>query len=157
MLRTVSLPKELTRGNLHLCSMPGRFEALNVFLKEIVDAGVDHVVCLVSDEEVTQKSPDYLAAIRRDEIPAKLWRFEIRDYGLPTNPDELDQLLDLIRTRLDDGESVAIHCAAGHGRTGMVSIRLLTRMGLPLAQATDIIKRAGSGPDTQSQRDFLQP
>jgi len=155
MLRTVSLPKEPARGNLYLCSMPGRFEALEVFFQEITEAGVGHVVCLVSDEEIARKSPDYLAAIQRDEVPAKLWRYDISDYGLPETPDALIQALDLIRSRLDVGESVVIHCAAGHGRTGLAAILLLTRMGMPLDQAIESIKLAGSAPDTQAQRDFL--
>jgi len=155
MLRTVSLPDQFTRGNLHLCAMPGRFEALEDFIQEIAEAGVSHILCLVSDEEIARKSPDYLAAIQRDEIPARLWRYEITDYGLPSNPDELDQTLDLIRDHLDDGESVVIHCAYGRGRASMVSIRLLVRMGMSLEQATVTIRRAGSATDTQSQRDFL--
>jgi protein-tyrosine phosphatase len=156
MLRTVSLPKEPDRGNLYLSSMPGRFEALEVFFKEIAEAGVGHVACLVSDEEIARKSPDYLAAIRRDELPAKLWRYDIPDYGLPETPDTLFQTLDLIRSRLDAGESVVIHCAAGHGRTGLFSTLLLTRMGMPLDHAIETISLAGSAPDTQAQRDFLQ-
>lgn len=156
MLRTVSLPKELTRGNLYLCAMPGRFEILNIFLQEIAEAGVGHVMCLVSDEEIARKSPDYLAAIQRNEMPGTLWRFEITDYGLPSNPDELDQTLGLIRNQLDSGESVVIHCAAGHGRTGMVSILLLAYMGIPLEQAIETIRLAGSAPDTQTQWDFIR-
>jgi protein-tyrosine phosphatase len=136
--------------------MPGRFEAMEVFFKEIEEVGVGHVVCLVSDEEIARKSPDYLAAIQRDEVPAKLWRCEIPDYGLPENPDTLIQTLDLIRNRLDAGESVVIHCAAGHGRTGLASTLLLTRMGMPLDQAIETISLAGSAPDTQAQRDFLE-
>ena len=156
MLRTVSLPDNLTRANLYLCSMPGRFEPLKLFLDSIAEAKVEHIMCLVSDEEIALKSPDYLAAIQQDELPATLWRFEIPDYGMPENPDDLDQMLGLLRKRLDEGESVAIHCAAGHGRTGMVSILLLVCMGVPLEQAYETIRRAGSSPDTQPQRDFLQ-
>ena len=33
MLRTVSVPDNLTLGKLYLCSMPGRFEPLEVFLQ----------------------------------------------------------------------------------------------------------------------------
>ena len=157
MLRTVSLPEDLTRGNLYLCSMPGRFEALEICLQEMAEAKIGHILCLVSDHEIAEKSPDYLAAIQRDEIPARLWRYDVPDYGLPENHDDLNQVLDLIRNRLDDGDSVVIHCAAGHGRTGMVSIRLLTRsMGMPLEQAIETIRLAGSAPDTQAQRDFLK-
>lgn len=156
MLRPVALPKELTRGKLYLCSMPGRYEALEVFLQEIAEAEVDHVVCLVSDEEIALKSPDYLEARQRNQLPAKLWRYDIPDYGLPENADTLIQTLDQIRSLLDNGESVVIHCAAGCGRTGLASTLLLKRMGLPLDQAIKIIRHAGSAPDTQDQRDFLE-
>ena len=156
MLRIVPIPNSLTRGSLYLCSMPGRFEPMEIFLQEIAAAAVGNVICLVSNEEIARKSPDYLAAIQREEIPATLVRFEITDYGLPASVEEFDQTLDLIRGKLDDGESVVIHCAAGKGRTGMTSIRLLSRMGMPLEQAIETIRLAGSSPDTQAQRDFLQ-
>lgn len=156
MLRPVALPEELTRGKLYLCSMPGRFEALEVFLQEITEAEVSHVMCLVSDEEIARKSPDYLEAMQRNQLPAKLWPCDIPDYGLPENADTLIQTLDQIRSLLDKGESVVIHCAAGCGRTGLASTLLLNRIGLPLDQAIEIIRLAGSAPDTQEQRDFLK-
>lgn len=155
MLRTVTLPNQFTRGNLHLCAMPGRLEALEIFLQEIAETGTNNILCLVSDEEIAHNSPDYLTAIQRDEIPGTLWRYAIPDYCMPENPDDLDQMLELLHERLDHGESVVIHCAAGHGRAGMVSIRLLVRMGMPLEQATETIRIAGSAPDTKEQRLFI--
>ncbi len=135
MLRTVSLPVNLTRGSLYLCSMPGRLEALEIFLQEIAQAEIGHILCLVSDQEIAQKSPAYLAAIQQNQIPARLWRYDVPDYGLAEDSEDLKQAVDGIRERLDGGESVVIHCAAGHGRTGMISILLLTRMGLPFEAA----------------------
>lgn len=156
MLRTVSLPVHFTRGSLYLCSMPGRFERLDAFLQKIAEAEIGHILCLVSDQEIAKKSPDYLAAIQKNEIPVKLWRYDVPDYGLPENPEDLKQAVDGIRERLNNGESAVIHCAAGHGRTGMISILLLTRMGLSLELATQTIRLAGSEPDTQAQWDYLQ-
>ncbi|MGD9418335.1 MAG: hypothetical protein Q7R22_005280 [Verrucomicrobiota bacterium JB025] len=72
MLRIVPLPDEMCRGHLFLGSMPGRFEPLDIFLQTIVTLRVAHVLCLVSDEEIARKSPDYHAAIQRNEIPVKL-------------------------------------------------------------------------------------
>ena len=97
MLRPVALPKGLTRGKLYLCSMPGRFEALEVFIQEITEAEVGHVVCLVSDEEIARKSADYLEARRRNQLRVKLWPCDIPDYGLPENADTLIQTLDPLR------------------------------------------------------------
>lgn len=136
--------------------MPGRFESLELFYQEVADSKIDHVLCLVSDEEIARKSPTYLEAIRQDRIPAKLWRHDFPDYGIPEDPDGLKQTLDHIRSRLDDGESVVIHCAAGHGRTGVASILLLGRMGMSLQPAFETIHLAGSEPDTPEQRQFLK-
>lgn len=156
MLRTLPLPENFTHGNIYLSSMPGRFEPLREFVAEIQEANVAHIVCLVSDEEIGRKSPEYLMAIQSEEVPAKIWRFEISDYGIPDDVDGLDRMLDLIRERLDHDESIVIHCAAGHGRTGVVSTLLLARMGLPLADAVAAIGHAGSAPDTPAQREFLK-
>lgn len=137
--------------------MPGRYEALEIFEEEAAAADVTHLLCLVSDEEIYHKSPDYLSAIENEEIMQVLWRVEIEDYGRPGNLMELEFALDMIRNScLERGESVVIHCGAGHGRTGMVAILLLMRMGFSLDDAEELIRIAGSAPDTAGQRDFLQ-
>ena len=136
--------------------MPGRFAPLEAFLEAIATADVTNVLCLVSDEEIAGKSPDYLAMIHRNEFPVQLWRFDIPDYGMPTNVDDLDQMLDWLLERLRLGESLVIHCAAGHGRTGMVATLLLARMGSPLDDAIETIRLAGLAPDTMEQRGFLR-
>lgn len=156
MLRTVSLPASFTNGTLHLCSMPGRYEPLEVFLQEAAAAEVGHVLCLVADGEISRKSPDYHAAIRQDLVPVELLRHGIPDYGLPEDVQALEQMLDRVIGLLGDGKPVVIHCAGGHGRTGMAAILLLARMGLPSAQAFESIRRAGSFPDTPAQRIFIE-
>lgn len=136
--------------------MPGRFEGMEVFLEDIAVTGIKHILCLVSDGEIAQKSPDYLVAIGKNRIPAKLWRHDVPDYGLPEDAETLNRIIDRIRECLNDCQSVVIHCAAGCGRTGMIAILLLTRMGLPLELAIQTIRLAGAEPDTQAQWDFVQ-
>lgn len=156
MLRNLSLPNAHHGGEIYLCAMPGRFESLDIFLQGIAKAGIGHVLCLVSDGEIARKSPDYHMALQRNGIPITEWRFEIPDYGMPEDPDELRKLLEKIRERLDAGESIVIHCAAGHGRTVLVATLLLMEMGLPLDLARDRVAEAGSAPDTSDQRTYLE-
>ena len=155
MLRPVHLPPFFCPGKLYLTSMPGRFEPIIEFLREIEDADIDHILCLVSDEEIAEKSPDYLEAINRGTLPAKLWRHEIPDYGVPDQPFEILQAVESMKQVFIRGESVVIHCAAGIGRTGMVAVLLLTRLGFSISTATHTIEQAGSTPETQEQWDFL--
>lgn len=129
ILRPVPLPALLIPGKLHLSSMPGNYKPFDLYLDEIRDAKIDHILCLVSDEEIAEHSPDYLAAIRSGEIPAKLWRHAIPDHGVPENHAKLDKTIDQMQKLLLAGESIVIHCAAGVGRTGMVAIKLLIRLG----------------------------
>ena len=136
--------------------MPGRYEPLEVFLREIEQASVTDVLCLVADEEIARKSPDYLAALQKDEIPATVWRLAIPDYGMPEDLAELKSTLNLVAGRLAAGKPIVIHCAAGHGRTGMVATLLLMNLGLPLEEARDLVGMAGSAPDTSAQRKFLE-
>ena len=126
-------------------------------MREIAAADVTNVVCLVDDAEIALKSPTYLAAIKGEKFPVSLWRFDIPDYGIPENTNDLDLLLGCLRERLELGESVVIHCAAGHGRTGVVATLLLVRMSMLLDDARKTIRLAGSAPDTQEQMRFLQP
>ena len=155
MLRTLSIPELPPLKQLHLCAMPGRREPLGDFIAAVTAKQIQHIVCLVSDDEIARKSPGYLAAIGQNRIPGLLWRFPIPDYGIPEDAEELDRLLDKIRALLEQGESVVIHCAGGHGRTGMVAILLLARMGVELSEAVRRVRSAGSGPDTAEQRRFL--
>lgn len=157
MLRKVTLPPAAGNGGaLHLHSMPGRFEPLGEFLAAVENAGVSHVLCLVDDAEIAAKSPEYLAAIRAGSLPFKLHRIPIPDYNLPENPEALRAVLHELLDEIDRGESVAIHCAAGIGRTGMVATLLLTAMGINADEAAARVRDAGSSPDTPGQNNFIR-
>ena len=119
ILVAVSLPENLTHGKLYLCSTPRRFDPLEAIHQAISAAKIGHVLCMVSDGEIARKSPGDLEAIRQDRLPAKLWRHDVPDYGIPEDSEGLNQMLDHVRGRLDASESLAIHRAAGHGRTGI--------------------------------------
>jgi protein-tyrosine phosphatase len=95
--------------------MPGRYEPPGKFIAAAEERGIRHVVCLVSDEEIAKKSPEYLSALRERRVPGVLWHLPIPDYGIPEDAEELDRLLEKIRTYLVHGESFVIPFCRGNG------------------------------------------
>lgn len=63
--------------------------------------------------------------------------------------------LHLLWQRWIQSESVVIHCAAGCGRTSLAAITFLLLTKALFDNAVRQVRSAGSDPDTEKQRDFL--
>lgn len=65
-------------------------------------------------------------------------------------------IAELVR-RLDDGEHLLMHCAAGIGRTGTMAVCLLMELGMaqPTAQALVATHRPMAGPEVGAQIDLV--
>jgi len=61
-----------------------------------------------------------------------------------------------VHALLDRGDSVALHCRAGLGRTGTVAARVLLERGLNVQAAVDLVRQARPGAiETQVQEAYL--
>jgi len=141
-----------TPGRLYLHSMPGRYEPLSAFFKQIEAEEITHIICLNSDEEVLSKSPDYFHAIQRGQLPVKRTVFPIMDFGIA---DDLHAFYALVRTTagmLKKGSHVLAHCAGGIGRTGTFAGCVLKILDLPLT----ILEESGSYPETDTQLKLVE-
>lgn len=158
VLRVLVKPRPGTSapGSLMLCSMPGRYGLFRDFLHDLELAGIGHILCLVSDEEIARKSPDYFEALKARSLPCDIHRLPIPDYGLPASPEAFVDALRPLWQRWTRGESVVIHCAAGCGRTSLAAITFLLLAKVPFDEAMKQVRLAGSEPDTPAQRAFLQ-
>jgi atypical dual specificity phosphatase len=112
------------------------------------DAGVDTVVCLLSEPEARRWGlPDaYDGKFEAHHVP-------IKDRHLP---DEtlLTDALDLLEQVADDGRQAAIHCNAGQGRTGIVGAAWLARRrDLEPERAVDLVE---TGPRRRSPREAIR-
>lgn len=153
MLREVRLPP--VPGRLLLTAMPGRDGPLEDELAEI--ARCSRVVVLTTDEEIAAKSPlygEWLAARPVDASPPFV-RYPIGDFRVPDDPDAFLGLAREIASRVQAGESVVVHCAAGIGRTGMFATCVLIALGVGRDDALAAVDRAGSGPETPEQRELI--
>jgi protein-tyrosine phosphatase len=153
--REVSVPSNAA-GRLLLHSMPGRREKLDDCWREVKSVPVHAIVCLASDEEISQKSPSYLAAIDSGMVSCQRWALGVPDYGVPDNESAFLHLASQVADSLKSGQNILVHCGAGIGRTGMFATLVLMRLRVPFDESLKFVKAAGSGPETSAQRAFLE-
>ena len=142
-----------TQGTLYLHSMPGRRNEELKRVWEAVEANqIAAIVCLVSEKEITKKSPDYAAAIAEDRVPVKRLCFPVPDYGIPEDREGFYALARKVSEQLESGENLLVHCAGGIGRTGMFAGCVLAALGLP----QDALEESGSGPEDEEQEKIIR-
>ena len=105
--------------------------------------------------EIAAKSPQYAAAIEQQKLSCAIDIYPIQDFSSPEDQQHFSSALQLCAERLQRGENLLIHCAAGIGRTGSTAICLLLKLGYPLVDASELVTAAGSGPETSGQKSFI--
>ena len=83
--------------------------------------------------------------------------FPMPDKSVPTSLDAFSALVGLLAERVSAGESVAIHCRAGIGRSTVLAASVLIWLGVDAAVALDMIAdaRAVEVPETEEQRQWI--
>lgn len=154
-LREFKLPDGVP-GKLFGTSMPGLysrdFEADRAVIQE---SGVDTVICLNPLAELIARSPTYARALQSQSLPWKAIHFPIPDLDVPGDRDALLQLVSHVASGLREGDWIAVHCAAGIGRTGLFGALVLVALGERLDRARETVRAAGSFAETQPQLDLL--
>lgn len=143
-------------GEIHLHSMPGRYEPFPQAREEMAAQGISTVVSLTSEDEIREKASDYGQAIDAGTFSIERISFPIGDYGTPSDRSGYLSLVRDLVDRLAQGEKILIHCGAGIGRTGTLAIAVLMALGMTYEQAARQVLEAGSRPETEAQQDFLR-
>jgi protein-tyrosine phosphatase len=91
----------------------------------------------------------------RAHFKAVVWT-PIPDYGAPEDRQVFVRDLDRVIALLRQGINVYVHCAAGHGRTGMALAAMLVRLGVPSRQALSQVQQAIGGPEVDEQEQFVE-
>jgi len=121
---------------------PGHLGAsLGTWCDRLDAAGVERVVCLLSEPEAKRRGLPEAYADRFSTVHAP-----IRDRHLPSEA-TLSTALDAIRGADRGGERCALHCNAGLGRTGVVAAAwLVVERGYGPAEAIETVEGAGRTP-----------
>jgi protein-tyrosine phosphatase len=117
--------------------------------------GVDDLVCLIEDHELTQLGIETLAA-RAHAHGIQLHRLPIRDRGVPQKT-ELRALLTRVMAWRSEGRQVVFHCMGGLGRAGTAVACCLIHTGIAPQDALARVRAARPGTvETLGQEAFLR-
>jgi protein-tyrosine phosphatase len=114
--------------------------------------GVQTVVSLLESHEVRALDiADEQSLCERANL--RFVSFPIPDRGVPKHAVEFTNLVTSIEQRLRSGESVAVHCRAGIGRSGLLGACVLSTFGVDPDSAFGMLSRARgvTVPDTDAQ------
>ncbi|MGL5446174.1 MAG: dual specificity protein phosphatase family protein [Rhabdaerophilum sp.] len=136
---------DLGKARIGISRLPGRSGDLAGDIATIRDWGTAAVVSMTGFSEMVAKDVDDLAPLLAANGIAH-FHFPIRDFGTPEQADaRWPELAALLHARLDAGEAVLLHCMGGHGRSGMVALRLLVERGMDSEAALRLIRQARPG------------
>ena len=113
--------------------------------------GVNRVVSLLTPGEISELGLAREAEFCKQEGIAFV-SYPIPDMTTPSSSDALD-VLGGITAAVESGETVAIHCRAGIGRSGMMACSVLVQQGMSPDAAMDHVSaaRGVTVPETPDQ------
>lgn len=117
-------------ARIGISPLPGRGGDLDADVRMLLEWKPDAVVSMTETSEMQRAGAAGLPSRLHDAGVA--WRhLPIRDYGGPSGKvaDAWPALSRELHAILDSGGAVLTHCYGGHGRSGMVTLRLLVERG----------------------------
>lgn len=138
----------------------GRWERdLETDLKRLKEEyQVEVLVSLMEHAEYSElEIPDLFQ--QAEERGMEVLHLPIPDYGVPTDPeaDDYGPLIEDVAKRLEEGETVVVHCRGGLGRSGMFAASVLVALGRPAEEAMEVVREARKGAiETPDQEDRIR-
>ncbi len=144
------------RGRLALLPRPRGGDWLADEVQAWRRAGIDVVVSLLTDDEVTDLGLTHEAetcGAKGIEYRA----FPVPDRGVPSSYAAPQSLARSLESKLAAGKNVGIHCRAGIGRSPLLAASLLVLAGLDPGAALERVSAARGVPvpETAEQREWL--
>lgn len=148
--------RDIAPHRLGLMARPRGGDALHEEVAAWQRASVGMVVCLLESHEMRDLELKEEAALCAEHGIA-FRHFPIPDRGMPQSQPAAFSLVSELNAELVGGKSVAIHCRAGIGRTGLVAGALLHTLGVPGKDIFPLLSRSrGVGmPDTSAQAQWV--
>jgi protein-tyrosine phosphatase len=151
-------------GRLGFCPAPGRWrlegalepdDLLDGDLHALCGCGTSVLVVLLEEAEMARIGLGRLRERAASAGLEVLW-FPIPDGTAPSDLDATVRLVDRILERLASGQTVAVHCHGGIGRSGTIAAVTLVAAGCGPDRALELVREARPGAATApGQEEFV--
>lgn len=118
--------------------------------------GIDVLVSMLTEEEsnelgLERESEDCLAA------GITFVNLQIADRSVPSHTDDFLRAVERLAERMREGQFVGVHCRASIGRSSLLAVSVLVRLGWEANEAFDAVEsaRGCAIPDTPEQRQWV--
>ncbi len=144
-------------GHLSIVPRPRGGDWLDAEVRAWKEAGIDAVVSLLASAEERELGLQAEAEISQS-AGVCFFAFPIPDRQTPGSAEKLRHLTAQLSVLLASGQSVAVHCRQGVGRSSLLAAALLVEAGVSPDEAFDRIERARGCPvpDTPEQRRWVE-
>jgi protein-tyrosine phosphatase len=144
-------------GRLAILPRPRGGDWLEEEVRSWVEAGIEVVVSLLTQEEISELDLSQESAVCKSQ-GIEFVTLAIPDRGVPASPRAFRDLLEQLGKALANGKSVAIHCRQGIGRSGLIAAGLLIFSGIEAGPALERISAARGCPvpETNEQRNWIE-
>jgi protein-tyrosine phosphatase len=147
----------LPNGRLAIMARPRAGEWLHDEISGWATEDIDVVVNLLEREEVLELKLEAEGELC-SEKGIEFVSFPIHDRGVPASIPKTLELVQRLVAKIEDGQSVAIHCRAGIGRSALIAACVLVCNGIEIEKVFDLIAaaRGVKVPDTDEQVEWLR-
>jgi len=122
------------------------------------DFKISVVVSLLAQQELQHHGAGDIEVLL-SQAQIGWYQFPISDFGTPSVEvtKRWTQTVPYLLQHLKEGKKMLIHCAAGYGRTGMMTAALLVAMGVDPEKAIALVRTARPGTiETPEQEAFIR-
>ena len=145
------------RGRLAIVPRPRGGDWLEEEVCSRQEAGLDVTVSFLTHDENTELE------LYQEELSCRargiqFHAYPIQDRGVPASRKATTDLVQQLEKALEAGQSVAVHCRQGIGRSSLIAALLLVSAGIgPEAALTQISQARGCAvPDALEQRNWIK-
>jgi protein-tyrosine phosphatase len=145
------------QGRIGILARPRGGDWLEDEIASWGNLGVDVIVSLLTPDEETD-----LELLRERTLAEQqgisFISFPVLDRGIPASSSDAAELLNRLRNALESGQTIAVHCRQGIGRSALVAAGALVASGIDPTNALKMVSvaRGIPVPETPQQKAWVE-